>query len=102
MDRTIQSATLRRGGCHGDLRMRLLSMTLALVWLGASVAAAQPSRASGSQQRPAPNTTKADAWPQFRGDPALTGISSSVLPASLKLLSTAHRGDAIEAVCGMR
>ena len=49
-----------------------------------------------SQQRPTANLPRPDAWPQFRGDPALTGISSSVLPAALKLLWTYDAGDAIE------
>jgi len=36
------------------------------------------------------------AWPQFRGNPPLTGVSSSTLPASLKVLWTFDAGDAIE------
>jgi outer membrane protein assembly factor BamB len=37
-----------------------------------------------------------DAWPQFRGNPQLTGVASSRLPATLKLLWTYEAGDSIE------
>ncbi len=35
-------------------------------------------------------------WPQFRGNPRLTGISSTTLPKELKLLWTFEAGDVIE------
>src|SRR6185436_6498317 len=35
-------------------------------------------------------------WPQFRGDPALTGVARSTLPAQPKLLWTYEAGEAIE------
>ena len=38
----------------------------------------------------------ADEWPQFRGNPQLTGVTASVVPATLKLLWTYEAGDAIE------
>ena len=38
----------------------------------------------------------ADAWSQFRGSPALTGVSASVPPADLELLWTYDVGDVIE------
>ncbi len=38
----------------------------------------------------------ADGWPQFRGNPRLTGVATSTLPATLKLLWTYEAGDAIE------
>src|SRR5438094_284375 len=97
MDGTIQSAIVRRGRRPGDLRMRLLTALLFLLM------GSDPRTVRGSdpllraaQQRPTPPVTKADAWPQFRGDPAHTGISSSVLPAALKLLWTYDAGEAIE------
>ena len=44
----------------------------------------------------APAGAPADRWSQFRGSPALTGISAATLPAALKLLWTYEAGDAIE------
>ncbi len=38
----------------------------------------------------------ADDWPQFRGNPSLTGVSTGTLPANLKLLWTFDAGDSIE------
>jgi outer membrane protein assembly factor BamB len=37
----------------------------------------------------------AAVWPQFRGDVALTGVSSSPLPATLKVVWTYEAGEAI-------
>jgi outer membrane protein assembly factor BamB len=36
------------------------------------------------------------AWPQFRGNPQLTGVAAAPLPATLKLLWTYEAGDSIE------
>src|ERR1700733_223911 len=38
----------------------------------------------------------ADDWPQFRGNPSLTGVSTGTLPANLRLLWTFDAGDSIE------
>jgi outer membrane protein assembly factor BamB len=38
----------------------------------------------------------ADDWPQFRGNPSLTGIATSPVPKTLKLLWTYDAGDSIE------
>src|SRR5579871_2054352 len=38
----------------------------------------------------------ADEWPQFRGNPQLTGIAVGTVPAELKLLWTYEAGDSIE------
>ncbi|MCX6637712.1 MAG: PQQ-binding-like beta-propeller repeat protein, partial [Acidobacteria bacterium] len=38
----------------------------------------------------------AQDWPQFRGNPQLTGVAAAALPASLKLLWTYEAGQAIE------
>jgi eukaryotic-like serine/threonine-protein kinase len=38
----------------------------------------------------------ADDWPQFRGNPSLTGIATSSLPKTLKLLWTFDAGESIE------
>jgi outer membrane protein assembly factor BamB len=42
------------------------------------------------------NVLAADEWPQFRGNPSLTGVSASQLPKTLKLLWTFDAGDSIE------
>jgi len=38
----------------------------------------------------------ADEWPQFRGNPQLTGVAHSALPSLLKLLWTYEAGESIE------
>src|SRR5688572_28154784 len=38
----------------------------------------------------------ADAWPQFRGNPQLTGVAASAPPSSLKVLWTFEVGESIE------
>ena len=38
----------------------------------------------------------ADEWPQFRGNPQLTGVASSTVASSLKLLWTYEAGESIE------
>src|SRR5205814_294666 len=38
----------------------------------------------------------ADEWPQFRGNPALTGVASGTVPSTLKLLWTYEAGEPIE------
>jgi outer membrane protein assembly factor BamB len=38
----------------------------------------------------------ADEWPQFRGNPSLTGVATSPVPKTLKLLWTFDAGDSIE------
>src|SRR6185503_20961068 len=48
------------------------------------------SAAGSAQAPPAPN------WPQFRGTARLTGVSTSTLPATLKVLWTYETGDAID------
>lgn len=35
-------------------------------------------------------------WPQFRGNPALTGVATTAMPDTLKLLWTAELGESIE------
>src|SRR5258708_7938763 len=37
-----------------------------------------------------------DTWPQFRGNPSLTGVSTSPVPKTLKLLWTFEAGESIE------
>ena len=38
----------------------------------------------------------AESWPQFRGNPALTGVTESAVPASLKVAWTFEAGEPIE------
>lgn len=44
----------------------------------------------------APPAAPADAWPQFRGTPTLTGVSASMPPATLKVLWTYQLGEIID------
>src|SRR5262245_3154359 len=45
---------------------------------------------------PAPAASAADRWPQFRGNPALTGEAAGKLPDTLKVLWTVEAGESIE------
>src|SRR5580704_13743556 len=87
MGRPLQSAPVRRRRCARDLPMRVLEgaaqvpdlrKLLALIIVTALTAFA------------------ADEWPQFRGNPSLTGVSTSPVPKTLKLLWTFDAGDSIE------
>ena len=49
-----------------------------------------------TQTQPASTGAPADAWPQFRGTPGLTGVSASKVPDALKVQWTWEAGDAIE------
>jgi len=64
---------------HGSISRR----EFVAIAVSAGSIAAQPSPAQ-------------DAWPEFRGNPQLTGVASSSLPATLKLLWTYETGDSIE------
>jgi len=57
----------------------------------ATIALILPTLA-GAQKSSAPP----DAWPQFRGNPSLTGVAVSAPPATLKLLWKYEVGDVIE------
>lgn len=52
--------------------------------------------ALGVEPTHAQQATPADAWRQFRGNPQLTGVAPSPLPATLKVLWTYEAGDSIE------
>lgn len=43
-----------------------------------------------------PQSPVSDAWPQFRGNPALTGAATSTPPSKLKVLWTYEAGEPIE------
>ena len=65
--------------------MRVLKTLLLILCLAVSVVA---------QEAPANN------WSQFRGNLALTGVSQSNVPASLKQLWTWEAGESIESSAG--
>ena len=52
----------------------------------------QPSVANGQPDRAAPT----DGWSQFRGTPALTGVSAADVPDDLELLWTFDAGESID------
>jgi eukaryotic-like serine/threonine-protein kinase len=54
-----------------------------------SVLSAAPWALDSSAQAP-------DSWPQFRGNPALTGVTASTPPAAPKVLWSIEAGEAIE------
>src|SRR5436309_2840520 len=103
MDRGLQSTAIQRGGSFGGLRVRLLRsnqqatgnrqqakmagllhLAFAHRYLAVTfcllIFACCLLPASLGQQ------SAADSWPQFRGNHALTGVSPSTPPATLKLL----------------
>ena len=83
-------APVRRRRGSGDLRMRVLICvaTCAVVSVVSGV-----SRTVIAQQT---------SWPQFRGNPQLTGIASSTLPPTLKVLWTFDAKEADRVVCRYR
>jgi outer membrane protein assembly factor BamB len=70
---------------------RLISRREALAGLGLLVASSAARRALA--QAPAP---PADSWMQFRGNPRLTGVAASALPATPKLVWSYEAGDVID------
>jgi outer membrane protein assembly factor BamB len=78
--------------------MRVLIGLLAASAILAQPPAARKSRPANasSSASAAPAITPADIWPQFRGNPTLTGVSASTLPAELKVRWTFDVGDVIE------
>ena len=64
-------------------RQALLAFLPSLFLLSSLLHSGEPSSSSGS-------------WPQFRGNPQLTGESGSLMPESLKLLWTYQAEDSIE------
>jgi len=64
----------------------MMNRRRALGLLAAGLASRWTSRPAGAA---------ADAWPQFRGDPRLTGVARSALPA-LKVAWTHDAGEAVE------
>ena len=76
--------------------MRVLKTTVRISALIAAFLPV-PAPAAGQQGIPASATTApADAWPQFRGSPSLTGVSDATLAAELTLLWTYQADEAID------
>ena len=69
--------------------MRVLITAFAALTLGA-LGRVSPLGAQG------PTTTSPDAWPQFRGNTSLTGVSGSTLPDELTLQWTYEADAAID------
>jgi outer membrane protein assembly factor BamB len=69
--------------------MRVLITAFAALTLGA-LGLVSPLGAQG------PTTTSPDAWPQFRGNTSLTGVSGSTLPDELTLQWTYEADEAID------
>src|SRR5690242_21843271 len=90
MDRHVQSATIQQRRRAGGLLMRLLRTELKVCLLACSLVLLCGFSAVLAQDTPADN------WSQFRGNPSLTGVSQSNVPASLKPLWTYEAGDSIE------
>ena len=82
VDRQIQSASVR---CRGA-PWRFIECALLI----GAVAAFAPGR------RRLTDDARSLRWPQFRGNPQLTGVSSTALPAALKVMWTFDAGEAIE------
>ena len=61
-----------------------------------SLLALLPGLALGQADSGNAETTPADAWPQFRGNTSLTGVSDSALPAELSLKWTYEADEAID------
>src|ERR1700694_1300278 len=107
MDRTLQpaSAGCRRGA--GDLPMRLLTASLFRLLTAWRSPVEQPFKAAMPAFVPAflasllfcstaALAQQKDDWPQFRGNNQLTGISTSAVPKTLKLLWTYDAGEPVE------
>ena len=76
-------------------------MTCAPAWtrrafLRAISAAAVTTAAPMGAQTTGPARAPADAWPQFRGTPSLTGHSATTIAAEPKLAWTWEGGESIE------
>ena len=101
MSRVIDTATPPFSARGAISRREALA---SLATLGASAAwlatADVPEASAGTTaQRGAPvvaDLPPADAWPQFRGEPRLTGVANATLPATPRLLWSHETGDVID------
>ena len=58
-----------------------------VLWISLSLQAPMFAQSSSAEK---------ESWPQFRGNPALTGVAKSTLPSQLKVQWTFEAGEAIE------
>ncbi|HWN86086.1 MAG TPA: PQQ-binding-like beta-propeller repeat protein, partial [Vicinamibacterales bacterium] len=72
--------------------LKLLNGALGAVVCGTAASAQQPAPAPAAS----PIASPADIWRQFRGTPALTGVSAATPPATLKTLWTFRAGEVVE------
>src|SRR5262249_48622573 len=83
----------------------LISNPLAIFTTGVMAQSTNTRRASAVEPRANPAgpviAAPPDAWPQFRGNYNLTGVSPSQLPAALKAVSTVDAGDINESAAAI-
>src|ERR1700692_830790 len=99
MDRQVQPARFRFRGGARDLPMRILktqTKVCATLHHLTSIWWHRLQPVSLALLLAATVLHAADDWPQFRGNPSLTGIATSAVPKTLKLLWTFEAGDSIE------
>jgi len=92
------------GGCLAVVAAMVVALVMLLAWDPSISDAEQAAMATGEQAartRPAEPARRlavapADAWPMFRGSPALTGVSAGKLPEKPKLYWRARTGDAVK------
>ena len=82
----------RRGAEFARVAQRGSKLIFAIGMLLVFVQASQPRMFTA----PATQFAPADGWPQFRGNHQNTGVSTSALPATFKVLWTYEAGESIE------
>src|SRR5687768_5779468 len=93
MDRHIQSAPVRRERSFGDLPMRVL-IWIVVILVGRNLSCALPMYVLSGFSRTV--VAQQTSWPQFRGNPQLTGVADSTLAPPLKVMWTFDAGGTIE------
>ncbi len=78
-------------GGRGSTRLIFAAFLLLVFFQGSSAL-----RVAGMYSSSAPQYAPSDGWPQFRGNHQNTGVSTSPLPATFKLLWTYEAGESIE------
>src|SRR5215204_2339068 len=88
------SETRHGGGARLAQISRITNLTSFLFVVVVSLAVFEPHPSAVSPQ--APQAPQASNWPQFRGDPKLSGVAAADLPAALSLKWTYEGGETIE------
>ena len=73
---------------------RVLGTLCLALWCSSQGTSARSAAHVGPESEP--QAAVASSWPQFRNTASLTGVSSSALPATLKVLWTYDAGSAVE------